>query len=92
MYPKIYLVTQTSSTRHLRLLPDMIQPLLVVAVVAILLLFWLKALGNLHHAQNEPPVVAQRVPLIGHLIGMLRFGSHYYTRVRYVMYLAMIIT
>jgi uncharacterized membrane protein len=70
----------------------MVHSILAVTVLIILLLFWLRVLGNVHHEQSEPPVVTQCVPLIGHLIGMLRFGSHYYTRVRYVIYRTTVIT
>jgi hypothetical protein len=33
---------------------------------------------------REPPIVHPKVPLLGHIIGMLREGPLYYRRVRYV--------
>lgn len=35
------------------------------------------------HDENEPPLIKQPFPVIGHLLGMLRDGSHYYTQVRW---------
>lgn len=33
---------------------------------------------------REPPVVYAKVPLIGHIIGMMRQGPHYLKNLRYV--------
>lgn len=30
------------------------------------------------HSVNEPPLVSQSIPYIGHLLGLLRYGTHYY--------------
>ena len=35
------------------------------------------------HDEAEPPLVKQPFPIIGHLLGMLRDGSNYYTQVRW---------
>ena len=56
---------------------------------------WLIALGvafgcwllleyyvNVSHDLKEPPVIPQTVPYVGHLLGMLRDGSRYYTTIR----------
>jgi len=31
---------------------------------------------------KEPPLIPQRIPYIGHLIGIIRHGPKYYSRVR----------
>lgn len=31
---------------------------------------------------KEPPLLPQRLPLIGHLLGFLRYGSEYYLKMR----------
>ena len=33
---------------------------------------------------NEPPLVPQSVPYIGHILGLLRHGTRYYEMTRYV--------
>lgn len=35
---------------------------------------------------KEPPLIRQKIPYIGHLIGMLRDGSRYYTKMRHVFH------
>ena len=35
------------------------------------------------HEEAEPPLIKQPFPVIGHLLGMLRDGSGYYTQVRW---------
>ncbi|EAS37010.2 cytochrome P450 oxidoreductase [Coccidioides immitis RS] len=50
--------------------------LLVLLVLSILLRF-LIAPG---HAPEEPPLVSSRIPFIGHLIGLARYGNRYYVR------------
>lgn len=31
---------------------------------------------------REPPVVFSRIPLFGHIIGLVRYGSHYFEIIR----------
>lgn len=31
---------------------------------------------------KEPPLLPQKLPLIGHLLGFLRYGSEYYLKMR----------
>lgn len=35
------------------------------------------------HDEAEPPLIKQPFPVVGHLLGMLRDGSNYYTQVRW---------
>lgn len=50
--------------------------LLLAAVLAVI--FVLDRLLTPQRFSNEPPVVSQLVPYIGHLLGLLRHGSKYY--------------
>ena len=36
------------------------------------------------HVAGEPPVVGTRVPIIGHLLGLVRHGVSYYRALRFV--------
>ena len=36
-----------------------------------------------HHARNEPPIVASRIPFIGHLLGLFKHGTRYFSTTRY---------
>lgn len=33
---------------------------------------------------NEPPLVPQSFPYVGHILGLLRYGTRYYEIMRYV--------
>ena len=33
---------------------------------------------------NEPPLFPQSVPYVGHILGLLRYGTRYYEMMRYV--------
>ena len=35
---------------------------------------------------KEPPFIPQTIPYIGHLLGIVRHGTKYYSRVRYFDY------
>ena len=35
------------------------------------------------HDPQEPPLVTSRVPFIGHILGLLRYGTRYYQMTRY---------
>ena len=41
-------------------------------------------LVNVSHDANEPPLIPQGVPFVGHLLGLLQNGSHYYTKIQSV--------
>ena len=41
-------------------------------------------LGICKHDEAEPPLVRARVPIIGHLLGLLRHGVFYYRMLRLV--------
>lgn len=57
-------------------------------IVAIILTIgcWLllEKSANISHNVKEPPLIPQSVPYVGHLLGMLRDGSRYYTKIRSV--------
>ena len=40
-------------------------------------------LGTKQHPK-EPPYIPQPIPYIGHLLGLIRYGTRYYAQVRYV--------
>ena len=42
----------------------------------------LEKLLNLPHDAKEPPLIPQSIPYVGHVLGMLRQGSRYYTQIR----------
>jgi len=42
-------------------------------------------LGHFDRVQSdprEPPVVSSRIPFFGHIIGLVRYGSHYFEIIR----------
>ncbi|KAL2176533.1 cytochrome P450 [Thermothelomyces heterothallicus CBS 202.75] len=55
-------------------------PIAGAAVVALVLLL-LDRLLNLPHDPQEPPLVRPKIPLIGHVIGLLRHGTRYYSMI-----------
>ena len=36
------------------------------------------------HVAAEPPLVRARIPIIGHVLGLLRWGVSYYRKLRFV--------
>ena len=38
------------------------------------------------HDPREPPLVTSRIPFIGHILGLLRYGTRYYQMTRYCIY------
>ncbi|KAF2194765.1 cytochrome P450 [Zopfia rhizophila CBS 207.26] len=42
---------------------------------------FLKKITAIDHDPREPPLIPSIIPVIGHLIGMLRHGTHYYTQI-----------
>lgn len=61
------------------------QPLvLCVGIIAVVLLSLPKLL--VRHDAQEPPILSPRIPIIGHLIGMIRYKQDFYHRLGYVLY------
>lgn len=44
----------------------------------------LEKFSNIPHDAKEPPLIPQPIPYVGHLLGMLRHGSRYYTAIKSV--------
>ena len=53
---------------------------LSLGVILLLSYFW-----RCEHAWNEPPIVSAKIPYIGHIIGLLKYGSRYYQIIRYLL-------
>ena len=53
-----------------------------VSIVGFLLL--LEKFLDIFHDAKEPPLIPQSIPYVGHLLGILRDGSRYYTKMRSV--------
>ena len=43
------------------------------------------------HDRREPPLITPRIPLLGHLIGIINQRSEYFTRLRYAVSLALLV-
>lgn len=43
-------------------------------------------LGVCQHVAAEPPLIRARVPIVGHVLGLLRFGVSYYRMLRFVLH------
>lgn len=57
----------------------------LLAVLSIIpIYFMLDRFLTAPHDTREPPVIPQSIPFIGHVLGMLRHGSSYYTKITYV--------
>lgn len=56
----------------------LIAPMMIIAVVV---LFALSRLSP-GHDSKEPPVLPQKVPFLGHILGLLQHGLKYYTIIR----------
>ena len=57
--------------------------LIIVAGIASLL-YGINYFVAPRHHPDEPPVVSSRIPLIGHIIGLIWHGTGYYQKIRYV--------
>jgi hypothetical protein len=57
---------------------------LTIFVLGVLSLFALWLLGFEDVESREPPVVRSRIPLIGHMISLLRYQTHYFDMIRCV--------
>jgi hypothetical protein len=59
--------------------------LLLLAAGGVVIVFYLLIrFLTLPHDPQEPPLVRPKIPLIGHVIGLLRHGTKYYSDVAYV--------
>ena len=58
---------------------------LIVLVIALTCWILLEKFLSLSHDAKEPPIIPQTLPYVGHLLGMLRHGSRYYTQIRSVL-------
>lgn len=63
--------------------------LLVLGIGGFLLVYGLLRLLEVgvlcKHVAAEPPLVRARVPIVGHVLGLLRFGVSYYRMLRFVL-------
>lgn len=64
--------------------------MVLLTAFAIIVLFisaiWsLNLLSNWNHDDREPPLVPQKVPLIGHVLNLLRGPVQYYAKLGYVL-------
>ena len=64
--------------------PNLISLFLLAAAIA--LWFVLDYLYAPRHETNEPPVVSSSIPYVGHILGLLRYGTKYYQITRYVQH------
>lgn len=62
----------------------MIFLLLQVIGIAVLVSHLLGRFLMLPHDPKEPPLIPSRIPFIGHVIGLLRHGSGYYSETAFV--------
>lgn len=53
----------------------------VLAVVAATSFFLLYHCFSFPHHSGEPPLIRPKIPIVGHLIGLLRYGTGYYSRI-----------
>ena len=58
---------------------------LIILVAVCTLWFLLDYFYAPKHVPNEPPVVTQTIPYVGHIIGLLRHGLKYYEMTRYTI-------
>lgn len=58
--------------------------LLLLAAVSAAAWYKLDSLYAPTQYPNEPPLVPQSIPYVGHILGLLRHGTRYYGITRYV--------
>lgn len=56
--------------------------LIVVVAIAVACYLLLEKFINIPHHAQEPSLIPQPIPYVGHLLGMLRDGSQYYAKIR----------
>ena len=62
---------------------DMIRELLLCASALLLLAYVADSLFSFRDDPREPPRVRSKIPLIGHVIGLMRHGPTYYKQMRF---------
>lgn len=55
-----------------------------VVLGIVIFLYSVEILFNLRDDPREPPRISPRVPLLGHILGLMRNGTSYYGKIRYV--------
>ena len=63
--------------------PDSIAIYAGVGVVCFFLLLWHGSRVLRRRDPREPPYIHSTLPLIGHLVGMVRYGAKYFELVKY---------
>jgi hypothetical protein len=58
-------------------------PILLILGAAILAFDYLRRVLRLRHDSREPPLISADVPLIGHILGLLRYSFAYYAKIRF---------
>lgn len=66
--------------------------LLVIGSAIAVVFYFLGHFLTLPHDPKEPPLIAPRIPLIGHVIGLLYNGTGYYSKVALVLQTASVAT
>ena len=59
--------------------------LLLLAVVLVAAWYALDSFCAQTQYPNEPPLIPQTIPYVGHILGLLWHGTRYYGIVRYVI-------
>ena len=63
----------------------MLQLCISTAVVSTVLLFVVQKWIDFSYDDREPLRLNSNIPLIGHLLGLLRYGAKYHGMIRYVL-------
>lgn len=59
----------------------------VVAIVGVVVVVVLSASYTMMHSQSrEPPSVSGKIPLVGHLMGLIQHGPRYFSMLWRVIY------
>ena len=56
---------------------------LALAAVGVILLNRFMAI---QHDSKEPPVIPQKLPYVGHIVGLIQYGPHYFQRIRSLIF------
>ena len=75
---------KSSPAEASRSLPFQTNKFVITAAVIVLVGLLLKYLSTQRTDPREPPLVKPRIPLIGHLVGLIRYQNEYFTRLGYV--------
>lgn len=55
---------------------------IAVSVIILVIAFIFLGLFGPRYDSREPIVLPQKIPFLGHLLGLLRYGLNYYTTIR----------